>query len=176
MARKPSSKLDLKAAAAATPVRLPRTIADPALELQLLEELKPRTRYERLVAENIVANEVRTLQLRRHRDAILRHYAGDKIATRIKRAVPAFPDERVVDLVRAWVRGSEEVSRTLEELGIDEERVLTDVFVAWIDTLSTVEKELALLERRRARLRKEYRELKAERAETGPIEDAEVVE
>lgn len=173
MARKPSPK---PAQQAAAPALATRTIADPALELQLLEELKPRTHYERLVAENIVANEVRTLQLRRHRDAILRHYAGDKIATHIKRKVPSFPDEEVIDLVRAWVRGSEKVSRYLADLGIDEERILTDVFVAWINTLSAIERELALLERRRARLREEYRALQAERADTGPIEDAKVVE
>lgn len=177
MARKPSLKQYMESPATSTPALPPRTIIDPALEQQLLEELAPRTRYERLMAENIVANEMQALRLRRQREAVLRHYAGDDIAMLLTRVSPKIDPAQIVQLVREWIRGSEKAARTIAEHAIDEERILTDVFIRRIDILSVIDKELAQFERRRARLLEEYRHLKAVRADTAPmIEDAEVME
>ncbi|MCV2877639.1 hypothetical protein OE699_02135 [Sedimentimonas flavescens] len=182
MARKPSKPAIHTLESPALPSTLSNPSVGSDLAIQLFHELAPVSAYEKLVAQNIIANEQQAMDLRKRRDAILRHRAGDMIALKLVRRrdrKEAGPDPQsdadIRELVRAWIFCEQGASGAIADHDIDEERALTDAYIEYADLLNDIGKQLNQLENRRRRLRDDYRTLQIERHASETIEDAEIL-
>jgi hypothetical protein len=154
-----------------------------ALRSDFLNELKPRTPYQRSLAQDLVHFEWEIARLRRFRDAaVIARYRETALSV-LERGDPMRrlgsldkPTPENIDWVRDLISADPEVRRGAESEFEEETRfTCSELFAtacARNTEVDTLEKRIADIETRRRRLREDYDRLK--KCQGPEIEDAEV--
>jgi hypothetical protein len=153
-----------------------------ALRDAILLDLMPGTRYEHILAEQLVTLEWEALRHRRMRDSLhLAEYRDQSVGVfqegKVGRISSYRRNERVnemaFDLVSTNKDRRTEAMQALEDAQITPSEIVAKAYTALAKDLQPHERHIAAIEGRRRKLRGDLEHLKAARAR--PIEEAELV-
>ena len=153
------------------------------LRQAMFQDLEPKSPYEQLLAEQMVALEWDTVRYRRLRDNLLRDEVrefavGALCSTRISRVKglqvnPKFTAQ-AQDLVAQDSDRRQSALRILEEKQITPSEIMAKAYQNIAKDLEVFERQIAESETRRRKLRDDYERVRGSRPKQ--VEDAEVIE
>jgi hypothetical protein len=144
-------------------------------ERQLLDELDPKTPFQRAVARNIASNEIEILVLRERQSLIFWDAAKRSM---FELLCGKLADAEALELARAFACGESDATARIRAYGYDPEVALNSAYASASGITALITIQIERLERRRRQLYEDLARIKAvSSAQTGSmIADAELIE